>query len=45
MGEDYAIVKYFVLRVSGISADDLRLVIVRDVRRHTKHAVVAVRHK
>jgi predicted transglutaminase-like cysteine proteinase len=42
--EDYAILKYFALRVSGISADDLRLVIVHDVRRQTKHAVVTVRY-
>jgi predicted transglutaminase-like cysteine proteinase len=42
--EDYAIVKYFALRMSGISADSLRLVIVRDIRRRTKHAVVTVRH-
>jgi predicted transglutaminase-like cysteine proteinase len=42
--EDYAIVKYFALRALGISADDLRLVIVRNVRRQTKHAVVTVRH-
>jgi predicted transglutaminase-like cysteine proteinase len=42
--EDYAIVKYIALRESGMSADDLRLVIVRDIKRKEKHAVVAVRH-
>ena len=42
--EDYAIVKYIALRESGIVPDDLRLVIVRDVKRKTDHAVVAVRH-
>jgi predicted transglutaminase-like cysteine proteinase len=41
--EDYAIVKYGVLRVLGYAADDLRLVIVRDSRRETDHTVVGVR--
>lgn len=41
--EDYAIVKYVVLRQSGTLSDNLRLVIVRDVRRGLNHAVVAVR--
>jgi predicted transglutaminase-like cysteine proteinase len=40
--EDYAIAKYLALRESGTVSDDLRLVIVRDVRRRTDHAVVAV---
>ncbi len=43
--EDYAIVKYVALRESGIAPDDLQLVIVRDVKRKTNHAVVAVRHE
>jgi predicted transglutaminase-like cysteine proteinase len=30
--------------MSGISVDNLRLVIVRDIRRRTKHAVITVRH-
>jgi predicted transglutaminase-like cysteine proteinase len=41
--EDYAIAKYLALRESGTVADDLRLVIVRDIRRGVLHAVVAVR--
>jgi predicted transglutaminase-like cysteine proteinase len=41
--KDYAIVKYVALRESGIAADDLRFVIVRDVKLDTEHAVVAVR--
>jgi len=40
--EDYAIVKYVALREAGVPADDLRLVIVRDVKHQTNHAVVAV---
>jgi predicted transglutaminase-like cysteine proteinase len=42
--EDYAIVKYFALREAGIAPENIRLVIVRDVRRQANHAVVAVRH-
>jgi len=41
--EDYAIVKYVALRESGIASGDLRLMIVRDIKRKTDHAVVAVR--
>ena len=41
--EDYAIVKYVALRELGVGADDLRVVIVRDEKRLTEHAVVAVR--
>jgi predicted transglutaminase-like cysteine proteinase len=41
--EDYAIAKYVALREAGTVADDLRLVIVRDVRRNADHAVAAVR--
>ena len=41
--EDYAIVKYVALRELGVSADDLRVVIVQDDKRLTEHAVVAVR--
>jgi predicted transglutaminase-like cysteine proteinase len=40
--EDYAIVKYVALRESGIVPDDLRLVIVRDMKGVTDHAVLAV---
>lgn len=42
--KDYAIVKYAALRKLGISADDLRLVIVRDSVRQVEHEIVAVRH-
>jgi predicted transglutaminase-like cysteine proteinase len=41
--EDYAIVKYVALRESGIVPDDLRLVIVRNIKERTNHAVLAVR--
>jgi predicted transglutaminase-like cysteine proteinase len=40
--EDYAILKYLVLRETGISPDDLRLVVVSYSRRGTLHAVLAV---
>lgn len=39
--EDYAIAKLLALRVAGIPAQDLRLVILRDTIRHEDHAVVA----
>lgn len=42
--EDYAIVKYLALREAGIAPENIRLMIVRDVRRQMNHAVVAVRH-
>jgi predicted transglutaminase-like cysteine proteinase len=41
--EDYAIAKFVALRVSGIAAEDLRLVILRDTFRQQDHAMVAVR--
>jgi predicted transglutaminase-like cysteine proteinase len=41
--EDYAIAKFVALRVSGIAAEDLRLVILRDTIRQEDHAVVAAR--
>src|SRR5262249_39140830 len=43
--EDYAIVKYVALRELGVDPDDLRVVIVRDDKRLTEHAVLAVRHE
>jgi predicted transglutaminase-like cysteine proteinase len=43
--EDYAIVKYAALRELGVGADDLRVVIVRDDKRLTEHAVLAVRYE
>jgi predicted transglutaminase-like cysteine proteinase len=41
--EDYAIAKLVALRLSGIAAEDLRLVILRDTFRQQDHAVVAAR--
>ena len=41
--EDYAIVKYVALLEIGVATDDLRLVIVRDLKHQTNHAVVAIR--
>jgi predicted transglutaminase-like cysteine proteinase len=41
--EDYAIAKYLALREAHVAADDLRLVVVRDIRRHEDHAVLTVR--
>ena len=40
--EDYAIMKYASLRQMGFEADQLRIVIVRDVLRDLAHAVLAV---
>lgn len=39
--EDYAIAKYVTLRQLGFSADQLRLVVVKDTRRNLAHAVLA----
>ena len=41
--EDYAIAKYVALRGAGVSARDLRLLLVRDNAVHLDHAVLAVR--
>jgi predicted transglutaminase-like cysteine proteinase len=41
--EDYAITKFVALQEAGISADDLRIVILRDDIREEDHAVVAAR--
>src|SRR5712671_2040812 len=41
--EDYAIAKFVALQEAGISADDLRIVILRDDLREEDHAVVAAR--
>jgi predicted transglutaminase-like cysteine proteinase len=41
--EDYAIAKYVALKEAGVSEDDLRLVIVRDLAIGEDHAVVAAR--
>ncbi|MGI9437860.1 MAG: transglutaminase-like cysteine peptidase [Geminicoccaceae bacterium] len=39
--EDYAIAKYVTLRQLGFSADQLRLVVVKDTKRDLAHAVLA----
>jgi predicted transglutaminase-like cysteine proteinase len=41
--EDYAIAKFVALREAGVSADDLRIVVMRDDARKEDHAVVAAR--
>ncbi|WP_414642412.1 transglutaminase-like cysteine peptidase [Bradyrhizobium sp.] len=41
--EDYAIAKYVALRMAGIAAEDLRIVVMMDTLRHEGHAVAAVR--
>jgi predicted transglutaminase-like cysteine proteinase len=41
--EDYAIAKYVALVEAGVAADEVRLVIVRDLALEQDHAVVAVR--
>jgi predicted transglutaminase-like cysteine proteinase len=40
--EDYAIVKYAVLRAQGMADSDLRLIIVNDDKHQTEHAILAV---
>jgi predicted transglutaminase-like cysteine proteinase len=41
--EDYAIAKLAALRVAGVSAEDIRLVVLRDLIRGEDHAVVLAR--
>ena len=41
--EDYAIAKYVALTAAGVSADDVKLVIVRNLAAGEDHAVAAVR--
>ena len=41
--EDYAIAKFFALREAGVSPQDLRIVIMRDVFHGEDHAVAAAR--
>jgi predicted transglutaminase-like cysteine proteinase len=43
--EDYAIVKYVVLRELGVDESDLRFVIVHDDKHQADHAIVAIRHE
>ena len=41
--EDYAIAKIAALRLAGVAAEDLRIVVVRDIRAGAEHAVAAAR--
>jgi predicted transglutaminase-like cysteine proteinase len=41
--EDYAIAKLAALRLAGVAAEDLRLVVVRDTRNGEGHAVVSAK--
>jgi predicted transglutaminase-like cysteine proteinase len=41
--EDYAIAKLAALRLAGVAAEDLRIVVVRDTRAGEDHAVAAAR--
>ncbi len=41
--EDFAAAKYFVLRELGVDAEDMRIVIGREPKRTTHHAMLAVR--
>lgn len=41
--EDYAIAKLAALRMAGVSRDDIRLVVLRDLTRGEDHAVVSAR--
>jgi predicted transglutaminase-like cysteine proteinase len=41
--EDYAIAKYVALTAAGVAAEDVRLVIIRDVAVGQDHAIVATR--
>ena len=40
--EDYAIAKYALLKARGLSANQMRIVIVRDLELNTAHAVLSV---
>lgn len=41
--EDYSITKYYALRKLGFSADDMRIVLLKDKIRNIAHAVLAVK--
>ncbi len=41
--EDYAIAKFVALRLAGVAAEDLRIVVMHDVLRNEDHAVAAAR--
>jgi predicted transglutaminase-like cysteine proteinase len=41
--EDYAIAKFMALRLAGVAAEDLRIVIMHDLLQNEDHAVAAAR--
>lgn len=41
--EDYSITKYYALRKLGFSAEDLRIVLLKDTIRNISHAILAVK--
>jgi len=41
--EDYAIAKYVILRAAGVPAEDLRIMLVRDLIAREAHAVLAAK--
>jgi len=43
--EDFAIVKYMALRALGWSADDLRIVVLKDMKLNLLHSVLAVNYE
>lgn len=43
--EDYAILKYALLRDLGVKDNDMRIVVLRDTAARQYHAVLSVRHK
>jgi|GEM_PF-1265239 len=43
--EDYAILKYALLRDLGVKDEDMRIVVLRDTAARQYHAVLSVRHK
>lgn len=43
--EDYAILKYALLRDLGVEDEDMRIVVLRDTAARQYHAVLSVRHK
>lgn len=43
--EDFAILKYALLRDLGVADDDMRIVVLRDAALRQFHAVLSVRHK
>lgn len=43
--EDYAILKYVLLRDLGVKDEDMRIVVLRDTAARQYHAVLSVRHK